>query len=120
VTFVSFNKQGLSKQYRKLLMNRHISFCILTLFCQLTGTLYYGQVIGHYTLPGWLEAFCVYYSVSVFILLSLLRLHEPVVWATFKRDVMRLCCRCRANENQGHQSGSSLLSSDSSSEWLRE
>ena len=35
----SFARKGLSRQFRKLLMKRHVSFCILTIFCQTTATI---------------------------------------------------------------------------------
>ena len=45
-------------------------------------------------IPDWLEIFCIYYFVSVCLVYAILRLNEPVVLATFKRDLTR-CCRRR-------------------------
>ena len=40
-TFFRLRQPGLSKQYRKLLIKRHVTYVLLTVFCQLTGTLSY-------------------------------------------------------------------------------
>ena len=38
---ISFMRKGLSRQFRKLLMRRHVSFCMLTCVCQCTALLNY-------------------------------------------------------------------------------
>ena len=43
-------------------------------------------------IPDWLEIFCIYYLIGVCLVYAILRLNEPVVLATFKRDLTR-CCR---------------------------
>jgi hypothetical protein len=88
----SFTKGGLSRQYRSLLMKRHISFALLVVFCQTTGLINFMQFAGTYDFPGWIQQICVWYFVCVSVIISLLRLSEPIVFSTFKRDVTR-CCR---------------------------
>lgn len=83
---ISFKKKGLSKQFRHLLFRRHVSFCILTLFCQSTSLITWIHLVDGVEIPKWLEAFCVYYFPSVGFILGVLRLSEPLVLSTSKRE----------------------------------
>ena len=70
-------------------------------------------------LPGWLEAFCIYYFVFSSVFYSLLRLSEPVVLATFKLSFNKiLCCSnpSRTDRSQGRFSYGSLTVSESTLE----
>lgn len=107
----SFVQKGFSRQYRKLLMRRHISFCILTIFCQLTATINYLQVTGTVDFPNWIQAACIYYFCFVSVMLALLRLNEPIVMSTFKRDVLRVFC-CASTSRKSEDMTTSTLSSD--------
>lgn len=49
-------------------------------------------------IPDWLDAFNIYYFVLVSVVYAILRLNEPVVWATFKQDVTQCCRRNRNGE----------------------
>ena len=60
-------------------MKRHISFCILTIFCQTTATINYLEITGAMQFPGWIDAFCIYYFCAVGFFLAILRLCEPIV-----------------------------------------
>ena len=92
----SFRKKGLSKQFRALLFKRHVSFCILTIFCQITSMIDFMQMTCVVDFPAWVQAFCCYYFVATAFILAILRLNEPIVLNTFKRDIM--CCSIgRAN-----------------------
>ena len=65
-------------------MKRHISFCILTFVSQVTSlTDFFNCYVG-LNVPAWLEISCIYYFVFVSSVYAVLRLNEPVVWATFK------------------------------------
>ena len=92
LSFYNFSKGGLSRQYKNLLFKRHICYCILTIFCQGTSIIDYLQGSELVDFPAWLQKFCLYYFVVVALWIALLRLLEPIVWTTFKRDVT-WCCR---------------------------
>lgn len=54
----------------------------------------YANVAHSVAIPGWLEAFCIYYSVFGSVFYSILRLCEPVVLAHFKITMTRIfCCK---------------------------
>ena len=118
VTLYSYRKKGLSRQFRKLLMKRHISFCMLTTVCQVVQLLDFLHTSFLITLPNWLEIFCIYYFVLSSVLYSLVRLTEPVVLAAFKKSVSRVFC-CSNSESRSKQvsnkpSNGSLTISNSS------
>ena len=111
-TFYSFKTRGLSKQFRGLLFKRQISFCILTIFCQLTSLLEWIEFVNGVEFPDWIQAIECYYFVAVAFILALLRLNEPIVLNTFKKDIM-FCSVTRANADVSNYSGS-VHSNDSS------
>ena len=53
----------------------------------------------------WVQAICCYYFAFVSILIAILRLSEPIVMETFKRD-LTCCGRARANQDVGSFSSS--------------
>ena len=92
-TIYSYYKGGLSKQFRKLLTRRHASICVMTIFCQTTALINFLYITDTVVIPDWLQAICCYYFAFVVCILSILRLTEPIVWATFKKDLTKLCRR---------------------------
>ena len=94
-------------------MRRHISFCILTIVCQTTAILNYLDASDVVKLPGWVQALCIYYFCIVALILAVLRLHEPIVLSTFKRDISGIFCSSRV-DNDRSLSGSSLRTSEGS------
>ena len=69
---------------------------MLTIFCQITATIEYLIVTDMVDFPGYIEAFSVYYFAIVSVVMALLRLFEPIVRSTCKRDMVR-CFTCREN-----------------------
>ena len=119
VALHAYRTSGLSKQFRKLLMKRHISFCMLTMVCQSVQLIEFLHTSLNVALPGWLEAFCIYYFVFSSVFYSLLRLSEPVVLAAFKLSFNKiLCCSNpgRADRSQARFSYASLTVSESTLE----
>ena len=114
-TLFSFMKKGLSRQYRKLLFRRHVSFCILTIFCQAFALIDYLDQTNTVNFPGWVKLICVYYFVFVSVLLALLRLNEPIVMSTFKKDITRICCFERNNRKSANLSTITMSTSEDGS-----
>ena len=103
VTLHAYCKKGLSRQFRKLLMKRHISFCILTGVCQVVQLIDFLHTSFHLDIPDWLEAFCIYYFVLASVFYSIVRLCEPVVLSMFKQSVSRVFCCGRKNNDDKTQ-----------------
>ena len=95
----TYRKGGLSKQYRMLLRRRHVSYCIVIIFIQFTELI--GAIKGvnmikgtGMQVPTWLERACVYFYSSSGIILVIVRMFDPLVFDTFKKDINYLCCNC--------------------------
>ena len=56
--------------------------------------------------PGWIDAFCIYYFCAVGFFLAILRLNEPIVMRTFRRDMSRFIC-CGKSDTAGSVSDAS-------------
>ena len=71
---------------------------MLTIFCQVTATIDFLIVTEMVDFPGYIEAFSVYYFAIVSVVMALLRLYEPIVRTTCKRDLVR-CFTCQKDLN---------------------
>ena len=51
---IKFSRGGLSRQYRTLLLKRHLYFCFLSVVCNIVGIILYLNGTGKYDFPVWL------------------------------------------------------------------
>ena len=98
----------MSESVRREVISRHIKYIlILTLSFVLYAWKIFEEDILDKSEPGWLDQLSVYAFASQGILLSILRVSEPLVWQTFKemfKDVF--CCRGKeARERAKEQKG---------------
>ena len=88
-------RKGVSESVRKAVVSRHIKYIlILTLtFCMYAWKIIEEDILDREE-PSWLDQLSVYAFASQGLLLSILRISEPVVWQTFKEGFCRVfCCR---------------------------
>ena len=94
-------RKGVSESVRREVISRHIKYILIL---TLTFALYAWKIFEEEVLkrdePGWLDQISVYMFASQGLLLSILRLSEPLVWQTFKQMISHFC-RCRRGNLDG-------------------
>jgi len=78
VVIWNFRQQGLSKQIRKLLMKRQLSYMCLMMVCQSVTCIGYLHIKGK-EYPTWLLFSCALYFSSAGFIYSYFRLSDPIV-----------------------------------------
>ena len=93
-------RKGVSENVRREVISRHIKYIIILIVSfALYGWKIFEEDVLEKPEPSWLDQTSVYLFASQGLLLSLLRISEPLVWQTFKQ-MMRKTCRC---EKEGDQ-----------------
>ena len=75
-------------------MRRKVVYAIATVFCQICEVLGFLHWTGRFEQPVWLQLICVYYFTFAGIILALLRVSEPSVLYTLKKDLAKLFSSC--------------------------
>ena len=92
-------RKGISDEVRKSVISRHIKYILILI---LTFFLYSQKIVVEVFFDKsetkWLDQASVYLFASQGIFLSMLRLSEPVVWATFKNKIKQVICGCFGRE----------------------
>jgi len=88
-------RKGVSESVRREVISRHIKYILILV---ITFALYAWKIfeedVFNRSEPDWLDQTSVYMFASQGIMLSILRLSEPLVWQTFKQMITQFC-RCR-------------------------
>ena len=101
-------RKGVSESVRREVISRHIKYIlILTLSFVLYAWKIFEEDVLDKSEAGWLDQLSVYAFASQGLLLSILRVSEPLVWQTFKemfKDIF--CCRGKeAREREKEEKG---------------
>lgn len=87
-------RKGVSENVRREVISRHIKYITILIFSfALYGWKIFEEDVLETPEPSWLDQLSVYLFASQGLLLSLLRISEPLVWQTFKQMV-RKTFRC--------------------------
>lgn len=86
-------REGVSESIRRAVISRHIKYILILVlsFSLYAAKIFIEDILGMEE-PFWLGSVSIYLFASQGLLLSILRISEPLVWQTFK-EMVRQCCK---------------------------
>ena len=100
-------QSGLNHQYRKLIIRRYVLYVSLMFVCHLTAIFDYMNITGVIHLSYQVQWILAFYFVVVPIIYAAIRISDPAVYNTTKRNFRMKCGRRTNDENSDSNSSKS-------------